>query len=277
MNRLPLLLASATRLAGAVLLALLALSAQAEELTARDIVEKMDTRYTGDSSRARAQLVLIDRRGRERVRDLVMYQLDQGEVEKAITFFLSPADVEGTAYLSYDYADDRDDDSWLYLPALKQVRRIASGDRSGSFMGSDFTYSDINGVTTDWYQYELLDESAEVDGAEAWLIESTPKPDYAERVSDETGYKKSHLWIRKDNFIQVRAKIWEERANRIKYFSASELEEIDGIWTPMRMQMITTRNDEREHSSVFQFSEMVYNEHTDESLFTTQAMQEGIR
>lgn len=250
--------------------------ALADELSAHDIVKQMDERYTGDSSRSDAKLILIDDKDRERVRDLQMLSLDKGEVEKSIVFFRSPADVAGTSYMNYDYDDGRDDDSWLYLPALKQVRRVASGDRSGSFMGSDFTYSDINGTTIDWYQYRMLDENATVDGEPAWLIESTPKPEFTEKVKDETGYEKSHLWIRKDNFVQVQGKIWVTKGNRIKYFSATELEQIDGIWTPMRLQMVTTRNGEKEHASVFDFGEVVYNENTDEDLFTTQTMQRGL-
>ncbi len=260
-----------------VLFITLTTHAQAETLSAREIVEKMDNRYTGDSSRADAKLILIDRRERERVRDIRLYTLDQDGVEKSISFFLSPADVAGTTYMNFDYDDGRDDDSWLYLPALKQVRRVAAGDKSGSFMGSDFTYSDINGVNTDWYNYSIINESDTVDGAETWVIESTPKPEFADKVASETGYAKSHLWIRKDNFVQVQGKIWLERGGRIKYFSAGELELIDDIWTAMRLQMITTRNGEREHASVFQFSNTVYNEHTDESLFTTQSMQRGIQ
>jgi hypothetical protein len=250
--------------------------ALAESLDARAIMEKVDNRYTGDSSVARAQLILIDRRGRERVRDIRLFTLENDEVEKSISFFLSPTDVAGTSYMNYDYADDRDDDSWLYLPALKQVRRVAAGDRSGSFMGSDFTYSDINGVNIDWYDYEILDDNVEVEGAKTWLIQSTPKPEFADRVARETGYEKSHLWIRQDNFVQVQGQIWVTRGNRIKYFTASDLQLIDDIWTPMRLQMVTTRNGEREHASVFRFSEVRYNEHTDETLFTTQSMQRGL-
>lgn len=250
--------------------------ALADDLRAPEIVERMDERYTGDSSRSEAKLILIDHKGRERVRDLQMFSLEQSDVEKSILFFRSPADVAGTSYLNHDYEGGRDDDSWLYLPALKQVRRVASGDRSGAFMGSDFTYSDINGVTIDWYQYQMLDENAEIDGEPAWLIESTPKPEFAEKVKDETGYEKSHLWIRQDNFVQVQGKIWMKKGNRIKYYSASDLQKIDDIWTPMRLQMVTTRNGEKEHASVFRFSDMTYNEHTDEELFTTQAMQRGL-
>ncbi|MDO3386583.1 outer membrane lipoprotein-sorting protein [Gilvimarinus sp. SDUM040013] len=252
-------------------------TAVAQELSAREIAVKSDTRYTGDSSRADAQLILIDRKGRERVRDIRLYSLDQPEVEKSISFFVSPNDVAGTTYMNYDYDDEKDDDSWLYLPALKQVRRVAAGDKSGSFMGSDFTYSDINGVNTDWYNYTMLDENAEVDGAAAWKIESTPKPEFKDKVESETGYLKSHMWIRKDNFVQVQGQIWTQRKGRMKYYSAQQLELIDGIWTPLRLQMITVRNNEKEHASVFQFSNFVYNEHTDDALFTTQSMQRGIQ
>lgn len=255
---------------------LAALPVVADSLSPAAIVGKMDSRYTGDSSSSSAKLILIDRRERERVRDIQLYAMETPEVEKTVSFFMAPTDVAGTAYMNFDYSDARDDDSWLYLPALKQVRRVAAGDRSGSFMGSDFTYSDINGVNIQWYDYRMLDDKATVDGAETWLIESTPKADFADKVASETGYEKSHLWIRKDNFVQVQGKIWVTKGNRIKYFSAQQLEKIDDIWTPMRLQMITTRNDEREHASVFQFSKVVYNQHTDASLFTTQAMQRGL-
>lgn len=250
----------------------------AEELSAREIMERVDNRDTGESSVADAQLILIDSKKRERVRDLRLYSMEGEGVTKAVTFFRSPTDVAGTAYLSHDYDDaERDDDAWLYLPALKQARRIAAGDRSGSFMGSDFTYSDLNGTNIDWYDYRLLSASESVNGHDTWLIESVPKPEYTDRVLEETGYQRSELWIRKDNFMQVQGKIEVKRGNRVKYFSASEIEQIDGIWTAKRIQMVTTRNGEREHASVFQTHSIEYNQHTDPSLFTTQAMQQGVQ
>jgi hypothetical protein len=249
--------------------------AQAEPLGARDIMERVDNRDTGDSSVSDANLILIDRNNRERVRDLRLFSLEEDGVTKAVTYFLAPTDVAGTSYLSYDH-DQQEDEAWLYLPALKQVRRVAAGDRSNSFMGSDFTYSDLNGTTLDWYQYEILSDSETVDGHDVWLIESRPKPEFAEQVLSETGYERSHLWIRKDNFMQVQGQIWVERGGRVKYFSARDIEQVDGIWTAHRIQMITTRNGEREHGSVFQINRVQYNDHTDPSLFTTQAMQRGL-
>lgn len=248
--------------------------AQAQNLTAREIMERVDNRYTGDSAVSEAQLILIDRNERERVRDLRLFSLEEDGVTKSITFFLAPADVAGTAYLSYDH-DANDDEAWLYLPALKQVRRVAASDRASSFMGSDFSYSDLNGTTIDWYDYQLISDNEEVDGHRAWLIESTPRAEYHERALNETGYERSRLWIRQDNFMQVQAQIWVERGGRIKYFTARDIREVDGVWTAHRIQMITTRNGQREHGSVFQIHDVTYNQHSDPSLFTTAAMQRG--
>ena len=260
-----------------VVLTGLAVTANAETLSAQEIMEKVDARDTGETSQGETTMILIDKRGRERVRQMKLYSLDQTDVERSVTYFLSPADVKGTGYLSFDWeTEQKEDDSWLYLPALKQVNRIAAGDKSNSFMGSDFTYSDINGVNIDWYDYKFISESETVDGAETWLIESTPKPDFLSQVESETGYTKSHLWIRKDNFVQVQAKIWVKKGKRVKFFSARDLELIDGIWTPKKLQMITTRNGKKEHASVLEINSITYNQPLEESLFSKEALQRGL-
>ena len=247
------------------------------ESDARSIMEQVDARDTGASSQGQSTMVLIDKRGRERVRQLQNYTLEENDVDRGVSYFLSPADVKGTGYLSFDYEDEaQEDDSWLYLPALSKVKRIAAGDKSGAFMGSDFTYSDINGVNIDWYDYEIISESELVDGFETWKILSTPKPEFAEQVASETGYEKSHLWIRKDNYVQVQAQIWVSKGKRVKYFSAKELTEIDGIWTPLKLQMITTRNGKKEHSTVLEIQNIEYNVALDGDLFSPNALQRGL-
>ncbi|WP_205849263.1 outer membrane lipoprotein-sorting protein [Natronospirillum operosum] len=267
-----------TRLMLVLLLAALmatVLSAQAETPEARDIMTQVDNRYTGDSSHAEAQLILIDRRERERVRDLVMYELEAEGTSKSIVFFRSPADVAGTSYLSHDH-DGADNDAWLYLPALGQVRRVAAGDRAGAFMGSDFSYSDMDGMEIDWWQYRLLDDSQTVNDHPVWHLEAVPHPDHADQVLEETGYERARIWVRQDNLVLIRGQYWLADSDRSKYFSASELTEIDGIWTPLRLQMVTTRNGEREHSSVLSISHIEYNSHSDADLFTTRAMERGL-
>ena len=113
----------------------------ADDPEARVIMERVDARDDGDNQTGDMQMVLIDKRGQQRVRRIATFKKDKGEDTLRLMFFLTPADVKDTAFLTYDYDDpDRDDDQWLYLPALRKTKRIATSDKSGSFMGSDLNY-----------------------------------------------------------------------------------------------------------------------------------------
>lgn len=253
------------------------MSINAAELTAREVMQLYDERYDGDSSVADVTMVLIDRRNRQRVRDLRIYSKDQGADTKTLSLFETPADIRGTAYLNFDWDNtERDDDSWLYLPSLQRVKRIASSDTSDSFLGSDFTYADINGFEIDMYDFKFISESEIVDGQECWLIEAIAKPEFKERAEESTGYSKMQSWISKENYLQLRGQVWELRGNRIKYFTASEIEQIDEIWTIKRLQVVTTRNERQEHASVLQINSIDYNVEVDDSLLTTESMQRGL-
>lgn len=257
--------------------AVLSASINAQDLSAYDVMTQADNRYNGESSIGQYTMVLIDRRERQRVRNLRIYSKDFGEDNKALSLFESPADIKGTAYLNFDWENqDRDDDSWLYLPALQRVKRIASSDTSNSFLGSDFTYADINGIELDWYDYSFVNESELIDGHDVWVVEAIPKPEFKQKAEDATGYSKTQSWIRKDNLVQVRGQAWELKGNRIKYFNSSEIELIDDIWTTKRLQVITTRNGRREHASVLQINSIDYNVAVDDSAFTTEYMQRGL-
>ncbi|MFT6092685.1 MAG: hypothetical protein ACJA2Q_000574 [Pseudohongiellaceae bacterium] len=249
----------------------------AQNLTAYDVMMQVENRDGGESSIGDYTMVLIDRRDRQRVRNLRIYSKDFGEDNKALSLFETPADIRGTAYLNFDWDNqDRDDDSWLYLPALQRVKRIASSDTSDSFLGSDFTYADINGYELDWYDYTFINESETVDDLEVWVVEAVPKPEFKDKAEDATGYSKMQSWVRKDNFVQVRGQVWELKGNRVKYFNSTEIELIDNIWTTKRLQVVTTRNGRQEHASVLQINSIDYNVAVDDSSFTTEYMQRGL-
>lgn len=249
----------------------------AAEYSADEVMRMVDERYDGDSSIAEVTMVLIDRRERQRIRNLKLYSKDYGVDTKTLSLFESPADIRGTAYLNFDWDESlRDDDSWLYLPALQRVKRLASSDTSDSFLGSDFTYADINGFEIDWYDFSFVNESEMVDGEECWVIEGVPKPEFKDRAEEATGYSKMQTWISKDKLLQMRGQVWELRGNRVKFFTSSEIEEIDGIWTVKRLQAVTTRNNRQEHASVLQFNSIDYNVEVADDLLTTEAMQRGL-
>eukprot|EP01026_Neomeris_dumetosa_P024532 TRINITY_DN203953_c0_g1_i1.p1 TRINITY_DN203953_c0_g1~~TRINITY_DN203953_c0_g1_i1.p1 ORF type:complete len:120 (-),score=6.35 TRINITY_DN203953_c0_g1_i1:81-440(-) len=119
----------------------------------------------------------------------------------------------------------------------------------------------------------MENESEDVDGHDCWVIMSTPKD---ETVISETGYTQIKSWVRKDNFMVVKSVINLKKGKRIKYFSAKDIAEIEGVWTAKTLQMVTTKRGKKEHASVLKITDIKYNREVDESQFDTQAMQRGI-
>jgi hypothetical protein len=159
-------------------------------------------------------MILIDKKGKQRQRRLQTFMKDKGQDTYRLMFFLHPADVKDTAFLTYDYDDPgRGDDQWLYLPALCKTKRIATSDKSGSFMGSDLNYSDMTDRELDDYDFFLKKEMA-VDGQKVWVIESIPR---SEKVMDETGYSKSLLFVRQDIYYIIRGVSWVHNKSYLKY------------------------------------------------------------
>lgn len=250
----------------------------AQDLTARQIMEKVDDRDDGDKRIAEMQMLLIDKNGDTRLRKIKTLDKDLitdngDEDRRRIMFFLAPADVKDTGFLTYDYdAYEKDDDQWLFLPALKKTKRIASTDKSGSFMGSDFNYSDMTRKNLKAYDFKILKE-AEVRGQKTWVIEALPK---TREEADETGYKKSVVFVRQDNFVAVRAVHWTDTGNKLKYLDVSGLELIDGVWTVTAMSMTTKKNKITEHKTELTFSNVRYNQDLVDNLFTLRRLEKGL-
>jgi len=244
----------------------------ADDPQAREIMTLVDEREDGDNQTSNMQMVLIDKRGKQRVRELRSFRKDKGIDEHSMMFFLSPADVEDTGFLTYDYDDaDRDDDQWLYLPALKKTKRIASSDKSGSFMGSDFSYADMTERPLEKYEYKLLQEG-ELDGHKVWIIQSTPIDD--EEI-DETGYTKSINFVRQDNYVVVQAKIWVKKGKRNKYLKVEALEQIDGIWVPTVMTMTTKKGKQTLHKTILRMSDVQFDQGLDFDMFSVRGLETG--
>jgi outer membrane lipoprotein-sorting protein len=252
----------------------LALTGSVYGSSALEIMTKVDARYTGDSAISDWRMILIDKKDRKRVREIEIYSKEYKDVDKSISFFKSPGDVKGTSYMSYNWeTTSKEDDSWLYLPALQKVNRIASSDRSGSFMGSDFTYSDIDGFELEDFNYKLVKENDVVDGKDCWVIESTPKN---KKVISKTGYLKSIQWVRKDIYFVVKNRILVKKGKKVKLFAAKDIQKIDGVWTAKTLQMITTKNKKLVHKSVFKLKSVRYNSNVEDSIFETEVMQRGL-
>jgi outer membrane lipoprotein-sorting protein len=230
----------------------------------QEIMEKVYHNPSGDDVEGRLTMTLINRQGERRVRNLQQYTKDYGDVEKRIMFFLSPADVQGTSFMNWSYADGSDDDQWIYLPALRRVRRISSDGKGDYFMGSDFTYDDLGERHPDEDNHELTGEDT-IDGKECWVIESTPKdPDYM--------YSKTVTWVMKDNYIGLKREFYDDRGRHLKTLTIKDYDQINGFWTILETEM---KNVQRDHTTHMQFSDVKINQGIPDRMFTERNMMLG--
>ena len=244
----------------------------ADDVNARAIMEKVDARDDGQTLEQDMLMVLIDKNGKERTRDLKSYSKDFGADEHKTLFFKSPSDVKNTAFLTYDYDDaSKDDDQWLYLPALKKVKRIPSADKSSSFMGSDFSYFDMTDRDLEDYDFKLLKET-KVRGHDAWMIESTPRN---QEVIDESGYKKSIAIVRKDNYMVVRAINFMTNGKK-KYLDIKKIHQQNGIWLVDEMTMTTKKGKDTIHKTILTFDNIKLNGDIKDDVFTTRRLEKGL-
>ncbi len=240
---------------------------------ARAIMEKVEDREDGNNAISDMTMILIDKNNNRRIRQIKSYTKDFGVDTHRIMFFQSPADVRNTGFLTYDYdTSKKDDDQWLYLPALKKTKRIASSDKSGSFMGSDFNYSDMNSMDLEDFDYSIKKET-KVKGHKVWIIQATPR---SKDVMEETGYKKGYVYVRQDIFFVIGFKKWTYDGNYTKTMLVKSLKKIDGIWTTQEMHVKKKLGRKVLHQTVLKFKNTRYNQSLKKNMFTIRRLEKGL-
>jgi hypothetical protein len=179
---------------------------------------------------------------RERKMATVSKRFDAG-TEKRLVRFVAPADVKGTGLLTVDH-ETKNDDMWLFLPAMRKTRRIVSSERAKSFMGSEFTYADMTPPPLDDFSYKLL-KTEPMGGTPCWVIEMKPK---TEDIAEENGFSKRVVWVgQKDNVMrQVQYYDLDDELHRV--MSAKKVELIDSatqLWRGMHMIIENKQNGRR--------------------------------
>ncbi len=239
---------------------------QAQELTGREIVEKVYNLPTGEDQTSNLTMTLINKSGKQRVRIIKQFTKDMGDVEKSIMFFQSPADVKNTSFMSWTYDDEsKSDDQWIYLPALKKTKRISSDSKSDYFMGSDFTYDDLGDRKLDDDTHNLIGEET-IDGVDYYVVESIPK-------DEEYMYSKTKTWIRKDNFIGLKKEFYDEDEDLLKILKIKKFEEISGFLVITSSEM---ENVQKNHRTTMVLSNVEINTNISSSKFSERMMMRGI-
>jgi len=229
------------------------------EMGAREIIQKSHVAFygAGDQMKAKIEMRLINAKGRERRRKLTMLRKNTGRDEqKYFIYFYSPGDVRGMTFMVWKYPG-RDDERWLFVPALNLVRRIAAKDSHSSFVGSDFTYEDVSGRDIDLDTYTLLKE-ATIEGHNCYVVESRPK-------NGTAGYTRKVSWIDKETFLPIKEEYYDLQGRLGRVFRAMEIEEIEGIPTVTRRLMENVR---RKHKTEVVFRDVTYKLSLPDRLFT---------
>jgi hypothetical protein len=205
---------------------------------ARAILTAVKNAQSAAQSSSRVRMLIQDKRGkRERVFSTRSKRYD--DAYKTLLLIEQPADLHDMGFLTIDYsARGRNDEQWIYLPKLHRVSRLADSGKSDSFVGSDFSISDmaIAGMDVNDYEVRVAEQSVKVDGDDCWVIDSKPKN---ETVQSQTGYARSQLWISKSKLIALQFKGWHSDGKKLKYLKALDVRNAQGVWTPHRMQMRT--------------------------------------
>ena len=247
--------------------ALLCAAAQMNAQTGRDIIQRVKDRPDGDTRYAEMQLTLVKKNGDKRERKMVSWAMDEGKDTKKIMFFTYPGDVKGTGFLTWDYDQaGKEDDKWLYLPAMKKTRRISgSSSKTDFFMGTDFTYDDMGGRNVDEDKHTLLREETR-DGHKCWVVESVP-------VDAHEIYSRKLTWIRQDCDCGVYVEYYDKLNKLHRVLTVQDLQKVEGYWTVMKMEM---RNVQSGHSTQITVTGPKYDIKVDKSLFTVAKLEKGL-
>lgn len=216
-----------------------------------------------ESSISEMTMTLINKAGQKSIRQMAGRTLELTGGDKSLMEFLSPSDVKGTKLLTYEHID-KDDDQWLYMPALKRVKRISSRNKSGSFMGSEFSYEDISAQDMDKYTYEGEAEEVMLEGVAAYKGVRIPK-------DKNSGYTKQITWIDKEKLVALKVDYYDRKNELLKSAMFSDYRDLEGV---MRVGKIHMKNHQTGKETILQWTEDKVKQGLEDSDFTQRILKQ---
>jgi len=237
------------------------------KLTGLEVIQKVYDRPDGDDMQSELTMTLTNSRGDTRVREIKQFIKDMGKVEKKIMFFQSPADVRNTSFMNWSYTEaGKDDDQWIYLPALKKVKRISSDSKSDYFMGSDFTYDDLGDRQPTDDKHRIISEE-KLNGEDCYVVESTPK-------DEEYMYSKTVSWVVKDKWFGLKKEFYDEDEEPLKTLTVKKYDKISGYWIIGESEM---KNVQKNHTTTMSLKNIKIDTGIADSKLTERMMKRGIK
>lgn len=235
---------------------------------ANELMKRVDKLNRADDETREATMTLINKNGTKRERKIITWiKRKDDDNDYALSRFLAPGDVAGTGLLSEEFSD-RDDDQFLYLPALKRTRRISSSDKSDSFMGTDFSFEDMESFDEkDWDHKKLGEETYE--GRKVWVVESRPK---SPKKIKETAYSKIVAKVDVERNITLTAEYFNKKDEHIKTLTAHDPVQFGKVWRFNKIVMKTLKDG---HTTEIVYGKTEINTGLDAAKFTKRELEKN--
>jgi len=251
-------------LAAGLALLVTAAPAFAKKLSAEKIIDEMIERdplgYGG--AEARIAMALVNSRGQTQKRKVVMMSRKDDKTRRLFLRFLSPSDIKDTAFLGIDRDGDRT--QFLYMPVSAKTRRISTKQRNGSFVGTDYSFADLDNRDIDDSTKRLLPD-AKVGKQACYVVEALP-------TSKKSKYGRVLLWISKKSFLPLRIRFYNRRGAEIKRLTVQEVKKIKKRWIIAESKMVDLK---REHTTVFKVVDITLRDDIPLEQFTQRALERG--
>ncbi len=225
--------------------------------TAREIAEKVANRNQGTDSYSQIQMQLINASGQTRERTLILESKEFPDGTHTYLEFIAPSDIAGTKLLIFEH-QNAEDDLWLYLPAIRKVRRISSSQKYRSFVGTDFSYADLGSRNVDEYDYKITGRDS-IEGKYCYILEST------EKKGANAQYYRIVSWIDPASWIPLKSEMYDDENTLYKKLNTEQVKQFSDVWMP---QLLTMENVQDNTKTILHFKEIRINTGLKDEIFT---------
>ena len=241
-------------------------------MDADSVLKDVRERYDGEDYLSVVTLSTYSKDDLANERKFYMLQKDVDKDELMVLAIKAPADVRNVSFLmrSFDEVNAQEDEQWMYLPAFRKVRRISAKDKRGAFMGSEYSYYDLDKIRVTDFNSKVIKEEVFND-IDSYVIERTPKN---QDVINKSGYYKLLTWVDKKRNIIVKQQYFDAKGILFKQLEINKIEKIQDIWTITKSTM---HNYVENKHSVFLFHQTLYNQGLSNSLFKKSKLKRGIK
>lgn len=231
-------------------------------LTGDSLARRIYDRDAGRDSVAVVEMVLTSSSGKRRVRQFESQTLKQGGLLHSLIRFTYPQDIKDTSFLTLERQEE-DAEQFLYLPALRRVRRIVAKQKGKSFVNSDLFYQDLERRSPDKDEHRILGEEV-IENRRCWILESVPVDEKS------SAYGKVVAWVDQQSLLPMKSESFDRKGRKIKSGRAQSIKQIDGIWTVMDSEVTTIK---KRHTTRLTTREIRYNVGLDLSAFNKRALK----